>query len=1036
MLRTALFPTVNSEYRTPLPPNLLASKKDLSHRTRGVTDNETQLAISHLKYGTSVGPDNITYSTLRRFNEAAPHLLPHLFTACLRFAAHPPEWKTANCVGIPKPGKKSYWHPKSYRPISLQSFFGKLLESIVVKRLAQTAQMCGATHPSQMGAQPENSAIDALLRMMTPIANSISKKKTTNQNPARPAVLTLDIEGAFNQVHPLTLTEVMRQRWMPSYLIEWVAAFNTDRKIAFGFDQQTEEPPPYRCGLPQGSPISPILFLIYSNAMLEKQHYPGDAIDTSYMDDVCMVQMSHIVSRANTHLEDRTERHLENGVQLGLSFAVSKTELLYCLPLTSKDKNKSLSSHPPLRILNTTIPAKRQIQYLGVFIDELLTFTHHAAMAAARGNKILGSLSFLRHRSRGIPAYIAHHLAMTAILPAMFWASPAWWVGTPVVTTTLKVAYNAVARWITGLPLNTRSLNLITLAHLPPMDVFLDYLSLRYAIRLHFLPAHHALGPPRGQPNTHTNLPGLHRLHSLSKHLILGKLEDRATTTTAPGVEKATSPNPDKTTQPRELHEKWLQTLPDHTIAIYTDGSRLANGAVGCGWALYHCGDHQLYRLSDGRCHLGVRAEVYDVELHAVQEAVSTLLTTTMPPSKVFICIDNQAAIDTLHANKDNHEYARRSLKTIATLRLLGWQITTIWCPAHCNISGNERADKLAKLGASSATTPCRFARTTKTWLLSQARAEFLKRWKQTLPLSTPSFKFPSHLHGKDWADTRALWRVFCNPSPTDSPPNIEADPCPCGLDLNLSHHLLRDCPLLASQRTELVRSATGDIQTPGFITAPENFLPLRRFLRATGLGHTTHLCFEEAADFTATHADIPTLTHLSQTSARLNLEDDATEMGEKGWANGGGPFPCSACVFPLHCSHVAHTCFLLCCKISVMRLLCLAGRRDGNPTGVVRRGGARIACSVKRNRSKLHIISLHRPTSLPVTGAATTKPHKNNEPTQRRVRRSRRDHAGRDGYRENNEPTQRRVRRPRRDHAGRDGYRGNNEWRVSTLEV
>jgi hypothetical protein len=145
------------------------------------------------------------------------------------------------------------------------------------------------------------------------------------------------------------------------------------------------------------------------------------------------------------------------------------------------------------------------------------------------------------------------------------------------VVATLRVAYNAVARWITGLPLNTRSSNLITLAHLPPMDALLDYLSLRYAIRLHFLPPHHTLGPPRGQPNTHTNLLGLHHLHNLSKHLILGKLEDQTTTTTAPGVEKATSPNPDKTTQPQQLHEKWLQTLPDHTVIAYTDGSRLAD---------------------------------------------------------------------------------------------------------------------------------------------------------------------------------------------------------------------------------------------------------------------------------------------------------------------------------------------------------------------------------------------------------------------------------------------------------------------------
>jgi len=61
-----------------------------------------------------------------------------------------------------------------------------------------------------MGALPENSAIDALLLAITPIASSISRKKTSNQNPTRPAVLALDIKGAFNQVHPLTLLEVMR----------------------------------------------------------------------------------------------------------------------------------------------------------------------------------------------------------------------------------------------------------------------------------------------------------------------------------------------------------------------------------------------------------------------------------------------------------------------------------------------------------------------------------------------------------------------------------------------------------------------------------------------------------------------------------------------------------------------------------------------------------------------------------------------------------------------------------------------------------
>jgi hypothetical protein len=89
VLRKALFPDMVQQ--SPLPPNLLTSKKDLRYYISSVTIYETQLAITQLKYGTSVGPDNITYSTLRRFHEATPYLLPHLFTACLRYAAHPSE---------------------------------------------------------------------------------------------------------------------------------------------------------------------------------------------------------------------------------------------------------------------------------------------------------------------------------------------------------------------------------------------------------------------------------------------------------------------------------------------------------------------------------------------------------------------------------------------------------------------------------------------------------------------------------------------------------------------------------------------------------------------------------------------------------------------------------------------------------------------------------------------------------------------------------------------------------------------------------
>src|SRR5258706_9591313 len=89
----------------------------------------------------------------------------------------------AYCIVIPKKGKPTYNDPKAYRAISLLSCFGKLLETLVAKRLAQAALTSGATSHSQMGAQSDNSAIDALLRTITPIVMP-SASTPTRPSPA------------------------------------------------------------------------------------------------------------------------------------------------------------------------------------------------------------------------------------------------------------------------------------------------------------------------------------------------------------------------------------------------------------------------------------------------------------------------------------------------------------------------------------------------------------------------------------------------------------------------------------------------------------------------------------------------------------------------------------------------------------------------------------------------------------------------------------------------------------------------------------
>jgi hypothetical protein len=466
-LRTSLFP-IKSAKPAPLPEGFVRSNKDLRGSSQPVTQQEIQRTLLSVNLRTAPGHDRTPYLVLQKFNKALPRILPDLFTALLRFGVFPKSWKLAHCVVIPKPGKSDYCSPKSYRPISLLPCISKIFEKVVARRIAAAAAECGAIDPSQMGARSQYSAIDALLHIITPISQDLSSRKTSGQTPNRPSLLTCDVEGAFNNADPQRLLEIMRMRRLPTDLTRWVAAFTTERQLAFCFAGRVEDPRPFESGLPQGSPVSPILFLIYANAMMENQHKPIHERQLSYVDDIGQLQSSPNLKKATRRLKERVDYQMGRGQHLALQFAYGKSELLHCIPYSSKDKTIPLTSLPTVTVGNEEVLPQRQVKYLGVYIDESLSFSYHATRAAARGRQALGSALFLRHKHRGLPAYVANHLTHTLFLPQMLWASPAWWTGTHRVLHPLNVSYLAMARWITGLSPSTQKSNLLTCANLPP----------------------------------------------------------------------------------------------------------------------------------------------------------------------------------------------------------------------------------------------------------------------------------------------------------------------------------------------------------------------------------------------------------------------------------------------------------------------------------------------------------------------------------------------------------------------------------------
>jgi ribonuclease HI len=285
----------------------------------------------------------------------------------------------------------------------------------------------------------------------------------------------------------------------------------------------------------------------------------------------------------------------------------------------------------------------------------------------------------------------------------------------------LAVAYHSAARWATGLPPSTRISNLLTCAHLPPVHVYLDYLSTRFAIRLLFLPAGHSLAGIPTTPNCPTIAPGTSRLRDLVKHLVAGKLENRSATPATFSIQSAPPVHTSKSDQSHIQHQDWTSSLPIGTILLYTDGSKLDSGQVGCGATTYEITNHGLQHLQSHYCNRGTRCEVFDAEFHAIHEGLHLVPTSpTTSNTTIYICIDNQAAIQMLVYNQQNQQYARETLNIAETLTNNGWNLSTVWTPSHTNIPGNEYADTLAKTGAQSLIA-CPSTITSAAWLSTQA---------------------------------------------------------------------------------------------------------------------------------------------------------------------------------------------------------------------------------------------------------------------------------------------------------------------------
>lgn len=759
---------------------------------------------------------------------------------------------------IPKPNKPDYTNPKAYRPIALLNCLGKVLEKIIATRLSHLAETHHLLNTHQHGGRPKRNAIDAVAALVNLI--EINKK-----GGLVTSALFLDVKGAFDNVSSSRLLRTLRNLLLPPPLLSWVTSFLSSRQTALAFNSKTEPMQPVTTGIPQGSPTSPILFLLYLHPLFQHLNatFP-QAYLPSYVDDVAIVVTSkHETINANLLTLIATEI-LRWSTHNHLSFDGPKTELMHFqirrIPIEPTHLEVTLPD-------GNTIKPALELRWLGMILDPGLTFTHHIRRKCADTTQAFHALRRLCNTQHGLTLTAIHRLYKTVLLPKLDYGAPIWWKGQSL--TTLSHLQNQALR-LTLEALRTTPIAVLELeAAIPPTPIRLNHLQRSYALRTHQLPTTHPLrqiGSPNGTPTPNT------LQDRLSRHL--QQLPPLEPTNVAPPPPWYTPPHIDFQTPQHSkgdttnLHNHLIRSLCQQpindTTIVYTDGSRLNDGRTGCG----------AYDLRRNKTilqvHLGTSQEVFDAELTAISHTLNYFAHTstigTCNIKDLWIFVDNAAAITRLQHLRPGagQQHALQSHRAIQQLTTLGTRIHIHWVPGHCDIFGNEKVDKIAKAGAHAHLPPTphstsRLTPGTMTWLRRKLKRQTLLEWKwhwktldpkkkgqQYTRLKPPTTKldpsytalarplssvliqlrtghgpFRQYLHRIKQIDNGSC---FCNRHHHQPPPQT-------------AQHLILECPTFKTPRAELKRLLAPTPLTPATLYTIKGTKHILAFIAATRIG-------------------------------------------------------------------------------------------------------------------------------------------------------------------------------------------------------
>lgn len=388
-----------SDYQLPPVENLPTPSLQLS--TINIDSSDIFEALIQLNPSKAVGCDDISPRVLKFC--ATPLTVPitHLFSSSLESSLFIDEWKVHKIIPIPKKGDKS--NPTNYRPISLLPILSKVFESLVYKKIISFVQP--QISKRQFGFLKNRSCLTQLLLSFAEIINCIENKAACN-------VIYLDFSKAFDSVPHNELLFKLWRIGITGPLWYWFKDYLSNRRHYVCVDGYCSDTLPVHSGVPQGSILGPLLFLIYINDFPE---YIVNSTPFIFADDTKLIMR---VSNFNDQilLQNDLDSMLSWCVKWKINVNLVKTVVMLFSLAKSFDSPFFMLMDHQIGVVNT-------FRDLGVTVSGNLSWSNHINQLCS---KAYASLHLIRRTISSSSVTLKKQLYFLLVRSKLTYCSQLW----------------------------------------------------------------------------------------------------------------------------------------------------------------------------------------------------------------------------------------------------------------------------------------------------------------------------------------------------------------------------------------------------------------------------------------------------------------------------------------------------------------------------------------------------------------------------------------------------------------------------------